>query len=696
MSVLDQPIQFLKGAGPRRAEQLGRLGIATLGDLLAHYPRDYVDRTQLTKLADVRAGQHVNAIVEVVAVGVRPTRRRLTNFHAVLQDDTGRIEAVWFNQPYLKNYVKVGATLMVSGEVTRFGSLQLKSPDYELVTAEDQGLYRTGRIVPTYPLTAGLNQRMVRQLVRTALKLLDESGESADAAVDLIPEAVRVTRDLMPAREAQREVHFPSSRESLRRARRRITFEELFVYQLLIARRRHLAAEIPGIAYEARGTLSREVARSLPFELTNAQKKALIEIRDDMRRARPMNRLLMGEVGSGKTLVALLTACLALEEDFQVAFLAPTEILAEQHLRSLRAFIGDRDVTVHVLTGKSRAAARRTVAYAAKAGDPAIFVGTHALLEEAVEFSNLGLVVVDEQHRFGVKQRAQLKAKGGYPDVLVMTATPIPRTLAMTLYGDLDISVLDELPRGRGETVTRVTRDANREKVYDLIRREVAAGHRAYVVYPLVEESEASDLRAATEMADQLDLHPALQGCTVGLLHGKMKAEKKADVMLAFREGRCHVLVTTTVVEVGVDVPEATVMVVEHPDRYGLSQLHQLRGRIGRGAARSYFILLAPRDLSREALRRLRVLESTKSGFRVAEADLKLRGPGDFMGTRQHGLPDLELADFEADRDLLVAARDDAHALVREDPDLRAPELQFLRRQLIAKYGDRATFYHVA
>jgi ATP-dependent DNA helicase RecG len=535
-----------------------------------------------------------------------------------------------------------------------------------------------------------VSQRLMRSLVHQALDRCQES------IAEHLPASILAERSLVPLSEALQEIHFPASWSGKDRARRRIVYDEFFLYQLLVARRRTVSEGLPGIAFAARGELSRRVARALPFDLTAAQKRALVQIRDDMRKPRPMNRLLMGEVGSGKTLVAALACCLAIEDGYQAAFLAPTEILAEQHFASLRRFLPEELVNVHLLTGRMTPRARRPVLAAAAAGDPAIVVGTHALFQEGVEFGKLGFVVVDEQHRFGVQERAELLAKGPHPDVLVMSATPIPRTLAMMFHGDLDISTLDELPKGRGKVTTRVTDESARESVYRFIRDEIDKGHRAYVVYPIITESEKVDLRAATEMADQLRVHPAFRGRTVGLLHGKMKGEDKSAVMLDFRAGRCHLLVTTTVVEVGVDVPEATVMVVEHPERYGLSQLHQLRGRIGRGAARSVFVLMAGPDIGSETLRRLRILESTTSGFRVAEEDLKIRGPGEVFGTRQHGMPELRLASLREDRELLEAAHRDALALVESDPELAGPDTAGLRRRLISEFGDRMGFYHVA
>ena len=623
MSKLRESVQFLKGAGPRRREQLGNIGIATIGDLLAHYPREYRDRTTLTPVGALEPGQKATSLVTVKSVSVRPTRQRRQNFFATLVDDEGdEVGAVWFNQPFLQNYVRVGATLMVSGEISRFGPLQFRNPEYDEVTAGEGDLLNMGRITPMYPLTAGINQKLMRSLVAQALEV------AADDVEDVLPPALVEELDLIPLVDALRTLHFPDSWDAIDRARRRVVFEEVFLYQLMLAARRLRTKHLPGTAFRCKGALSREVARSLPFELTQAQKRVLIEIRDDLRKPSPMNRLLMGEVGSGKTVVALLAGCQAIEEGFQVAVLAPTEILAAQHHRSLGTFLEGRfDVPVHLLMGKTGAKARQLVLSEAASGRPAFFVGTHALIQQSVDFAALGLVVVDEQHRFGVAQRAELKAKGAYPHNLIMTATPIPRTLSLMFHEDLDVSRLDELPRGRQPIRTKVVGEASREKVYAFIRTELHRQRRAYVVCPLVEESEAVDLRDATDTAARLQRHPAFAEFDVGLLHGRLKADEKAEVMERFRSGAAPLLVTTTVVEVGVDVPEATVMLVEHPDRYGLSQLHQLRGRIGRGTDPSHFVLVAERGLSSDALKRLRILESTSSGFEIAEADLEDPGP---------------------------------------------------------------------
>jgi ATP-dependent DNA helicase RecG len=692
-NALERPVQFLKGAGPRRAELLGKLGIAVVGDLLEHYPHRYVDRSRIGLLADAREGAHVTCLVEVVDVSIRPTRhRRMKNFTALLRDESGAIEAIWFNQAYLQSAVKPGARLMVSGEVGRYGGrLQLRNPEYESITDDDQAMLHTGRIVPVYPLTGGVSQRLMRSLVRQAV-------DAAEGRVEeTLPDALCRRLDLATRAEAVREIHFPLSWDAKERARRRLVYEELLIAQILISTRRRHVRSRPAIAFEAKGELARRVARRLPFELTGDQKRALVTIRDDLRAPHPMHRMVMGDVGSGKTVVAVLAGCLVIEDGYQVALLAPTELLAEQHARSMRLFLGGELVEVHLLTGSTRAKERRQILAAAAEGRPGFFLGTHAIIQDAVEFGRLGLVVIDEQHRFGVRQRAALGGKAGGadardPDVLVMTATPIPRSLYMTRHGDLDLTRIEELPAGRGAVITRIVREPKREAVYDFVRGELEAGRRAYVVCPVIEESEATDLKAAEAMAARLASHAAFRAHRVGLVHGRMSSAEKAETMSAFRSGEIHVLVTTTVVEVGVDVPEATVMLVEHPERYGLSQLHQLRGRVGRGGDRSVFVLMAGRDVSREAYERLQVLVATRSGFEVAEKDLELRGPGDVIGTRQHGAPALQLL-HPGEHDALVrTARDDANALLDRDPELMGgPAERALRGRVISRFGEEAS-----
>jgi ATP-dependent DNA helicase RecG len=538
-----------------------------------------------------------------------------------------------------------------------------------------------GRIVPVYGLTEGLPQRPMRVLLHTAVEL------AAAEAPEPLPEAVRLRHELPAAAEAYRAIHFPETAEDAEAARRRFVFEDFLLLQVGLALRRRREALRPGHVIAPPGRLVERLLAALPFALTAAQRRVWEEIRADLARPAPMNRLLQGDVGSGKTIVAVMALLTAVEAGFQAALMAPTEILAEQHLGTVRALLEPLGVPVALLTAGQKGKVREAALAAVQGGAAPVALGTHALIEEGVAFRRLGLAVVDEQHRFGVLQRASLRAKGQHPDVLVMTATPIPRSLALTLYGDLDVSVLDELPPGRQRITTAWRTEPKRREIYEFIRGELAAGRQAYVVYPLVEESETADLKAATAMAGRLstEVFPEFR---VGLIHGRMGIEAKDTVMRAFKAGEIHVLAATTVIEVGIDVPNATVMLVEHAERFGLAQLHQLRGRVGRGSGRSYCILLASAHPSDEGRQRLEAMVETQDGFRIAEADLQIRGPGEFFGTRQAGLPEFRAANLLTDGRLLETARQEALSLIAEDPGLRRPAHRVLREALVARWQD--------
>jgi ATP-dependent DNA helicase RecG len=529
-----------------------------------------------------------------------------------------------------------------------------------------------------YGLTRGLTQRPTRSLIK---RLVDEY---AALVAEPLPESLRTRRRLPPLAAALTASHFPATEAELAAGRRRLIFDDFFLFQLGLAIRRQREGRQRGLSMNPPGSLGRRLLDALPYRLTGAQERVWREIRDDMAEPYPMNRLLQGDVGSGKTVVATLAILTALEAGYQAAFMAPTEILAEQHLMTLRTLLDPLDVEVALLTNALRGKGRERLLADAAAGTLGCVVGTHALVQESVQFKRLGLVVVDEQHRFGVAQRAMLRGKGERPDVLVMTATPIPRTLALTLYGDLDVSVLDELPPGRKPVVTVARGEGRRGQIYEFLRAEIAAGRQAYVVCPLVEESEVSDLRAATEMAERLGraVFPDLR---VGLLHGRLSFSDKERVMREFKEGHAHLLVSTTVIEVGIDVPNASVMLIEHAERFGLSQLHQLRGRVGRGPWKSYCILLSAAS-SEDAKRRISAMTETNDGFRIAEVDLAVRGPGEFFGTRQSGLPEFHVADLLRDGALLEEARRDALALVARDPELLVPEYRALRAAVLARW----------
>jgi ATP-dependent DNA helicase RecG len=659
--ALATPLQYLKGVGPRRAADLARAGLVTVEDLLYRFPIRYEDRSRLQPIASLRPGQSVAISGRILSCGLRSTRRPgFKIFEALVSDDSGSLRVSWLNQSFLRDVFVAGQHVVLFGpvEMRGHGGLQLTNPQYEIVEEEEGETIHTGRIVPVYEKAGTVTPKIQRRLVFDALQKLTPE------LPDHLPEALRVQMNLPSRYAALLAAHFPPADTSIGElnafrtpAQRRLIFEEAFLFQMgVMARRRSSAAERKPVAIVVDDRI-RESARSvLPFKLTAGQRTALKEIVDDMQRAHPMNRLLQGDVGAGKTIVALLAALVAMENGQQVAFMAPTEILAEQHYLNISRLLANSRFRVALLTGSTTTAARRAQLAEIEAGSIQLIVGTHALVQGDVTFKSLGLVVIDEQHRFGVLQRATLREKGLHPDVLVMTATPIPRTLALTLYGDLDSSVIRELPPGRLPVTTIAKPESRRDEIHDFVRRELDAGRQAYVIYPLVEESAKVDLKAATEMADHLasEIFPAYR---VGLLHGRMKADAKDRVMKAFAAGEIQILVSTTVVEVGIDVANATVMIVEHAERFGLSQLHQLRGRVGRCGHQSYCCLIYQYPLSDEARERLKAMTETTDGFVVAERDLEIRGPGDFFGTRQAGVPTFRLIDLVRDRDLLDTAQ---------------------------------------
>ena len=679
-ALLATPLQFLKGVGPRRAADLARAGLHTLDDLLHRFPTRYEDRSGFQSIAALRPGQSVSLAVRILSSGLRTTRRPgFKIFEALVGDATGSLRAVWLNQPFLRDVLAAGLQVVLFGpvEMRGHGGLQITNPQYEILEDEDGETVHTGRIVPVYEKAGSVTPKMQRRLVYDALQQLP-----ADLP-DHLPEEVRARLQLPARAAALHAAHFPPSDallEALNRfatpAQRRLIFEEAFLFQVgVLARRRAADAERKPQVVQVDDRIRESARRVLPFRLTGGQRQALKEIVDDLQRPQPMNRLLQGDVGAGKTIVALLAALVAMENDLQVALMAPTEILAEQHFLSVSRLLQQSRFRVALLTGAVPARKRREELAEIESGSIQLIVGTHALVQGDVRFQRLGLVIIDEQHRFGVLQRAALREKGLTPDVLVMTATPIPRTLALTVYGDLDVSVIRELPPGRLPVRTIAKPESRRDEIHRFVREQLEAGRQAYVIYPLVEESDKVDLRAATEMADHLaqEVFPDFR---VGLMHGRLKADGKDRVMKAFAAGELHLLVSTTVVEVGVDVPNASVMVVEHAERFGLSQLHQLRGRVGRGRHQSFCCLLYQAPLSDEARGRLQAMTETTDGFDLAERDLVLRGPGDFFGTRQAGLPTFRIVDLVRDRDLLDAAHREAAAWL----DTQAPTPALLAR----------------
>jgi len=677
---LETPLQYLKGVGPQRAALLARKGLTTVEDALFFVPLRHEDRTRLTPLRQLEPGRIQTCSGVIVGLSPPPPGRPRVPFTVMLRDESGYATAGWFNAPYLGRVLRRGQRLILHGKVARFkGAPTLQHPDYEIVESGEDERLHTGRLVPVYSTTEGLSQRPLRTLL---WRIVDQF---AAAVPEVLPEAARARRRLVLLAQAVRDIHFPETEAARAAARRRLAFDDFLYLQLGLAILRSRVTRARGIAMDPPGVLVERLRRSLPYRLTAAQERVWGEIRRDMAAPYPMHRLLQGDVGSGKTVVAALAVLAAVEAGYQAAVMAPTEILAEQHFLTFRQLLEPLGVPVTLLTSSVRAREREARRAGVASGAAACVVGTHALVQEDVEFRRLGLAVVDEQHRFGVEQRARLRAKGEAPDMLVMTATPIPRTLALALYGDLDVSVLDELPPGRRPVKTVARTESRRREIYAFLRDQVREGRQAYVVCPLVEESEAVDLKAATDMARQLqqEVFPDLR---VGLLHGRLGLEDKDAIMRRFKAGEIHVLVSTTVIEVGIDVPNASVMLVEHAERFGLSQLHQLRGRVGRGPWRSYCILLHAARLPEDARRRIDAMVETNDGFRIAEVDLQLRGPGEFFGTRQSGLPRFRVADLLRDAAVLEEARAEAQVIVAEDPELRHPDHQGLRQGLLRRW----------
>jgi ATP-dependent DNA helicase RecG len=699
------PLQYLTGIGPARAAALAEVGVRTVRDLLMFAPKGYLDRRTVLPLRQTRlllAGEEgvpdqVTVIVQVRSMQLLEMRNGRKRLIMRVYDATGEATLVFFQaaQYFIKAF-QMGDLLAVSGAPEIFnGALQWTHPEMEKIEEEEAGLIHSGRIIPQYRQTAkmksaGLTSRSMRTLMQTTLEAYGE-----DELKETLNDQLLREHDLMPLSHAIREMHFPSDERSLDRALHRLKFEELFFFELGLAYRKEVTlSEVPGIPFDVHSNLARQLLDSLGFQLTGAQRRALKEILGDMGASKAMNRLLQGDVGSGKTIVALLAMMVAVDNGYQCAFMAPTEILAEQHTQTLKRFLEGLPVKIVQLLGGQKKRMREEILYDMRNGIAHIVVGTHALFQEEVEYQNLGLVVIDEQHRFGVEQRAMLRNKGRRPDTLIMTATPIPRTLTMTLYGDLDVSIIDELPANRKQIRTAIRFESGIEDVWNFVRAEVESGRQAYVVYPLVEKSEKLEAKSAVEHFDFLKeaVFPDLR---LGLLHGQMFWYEKEEAMREFLDRKIDVLIATTVIEVGIDVPNASVMVVENAERFGLSQLHQLRGRVGRGAEQSYCILLTKdhfryhlrpglsqneqRQERKATIRRLQAMVDTTDGFRISEIDLELRGPGDFLGTRQSGLPDFKQANLVTDGPIVAEARVAAFAVIEEDPELVLPKNQSMK-----------------
>ena len=680
-------VQTAHGVGPRKAELLARKGLFTIEDLLYFLPRRYEDRRTICRITELMPGSRQTVSGKITHADMRVYGKRRI-FEVSVDDGHGVLKAKWFKgrESFLRGTFALGRRIILTGEISRLPfEKEMIHPDYEILDDNEDQLLNFKRIVPIYSETEGLRQKTLRRIMWQVVR------DYAHLLRNPVPDEISRKHRLMDTQEALRQVHFPDAnqeiqayQESRSDAHRTLIYREFFYFQLGLALRRSGRIIEQGISFKIGGGLRKRFYEVLPFTLTAAQQRVIAEIDRDMVSVRSMNRLLQGDVGSGKTVVSMVAMINACENGYQSALMAPTEILAAQHYRKLKKWSEKIGLKIELLTGSTTTAERTTLLSRLSSGEIDIVIGTHALIQEGIVFQKLGLVVIDEQHRFGVMQRAALREKGIVPDLLVMTATPIPRTLAMTVYGDLDISIIDEMPPGKKMIQTKVFFEPQRDRVYEIIRREVRKGNQVFIVYPLVEESADLDLRDATRMAEHLQ-QEIFPDCHIGLVHGRMKAVEKERIMADFTDKKIQILVTTTIIEVGIDIPEASVMVIENAERFGLSQLHQLRGRVGRSDIPSYCILVAQRNGSGDALKRLRVMEATNDGFRIAEEDLSIRGPGEFMGTRQSGLPDFRIGNIIRDGRILSDAKADAFSLVEEDPCLERPEHCQLREALLRR-----------
>jgi ATP-dependent DNA helicase RecG len=673
---LEAPLTAIAGIGPKSAKTLERLGLRSLGDLLWHLPRRYDDYSKLKTISRLWYGEDVTIIATVDEIHMRPTRGgRVKLVEAVVSDGTGALRVTWFNQPWIVDRLRPGRAVVMAGRVEQYlGRLTMNSPEWEPI--ERQQLH-TNRIVPVYPLTAGVTAKWLRRVISSVV------GRMAPRMPDPLPESIRSEAGLMALGPALQQVHFPDSWEQLEKAQHRLSFDEMFLLQLGVLRQKREWTALSTLPLPSDDAWAARFTAALPFPLTEAQTKALSDVRADLGRDRPMNRLLQGDVGSGKTVISAAAIGIAVANGAQAALMAPTSILAEQHYQTMLGLLpgaaGIPRERTRLLLGATPSAEKEEIRRSLADGSLAVIVGTHALLEDPVSFSNLGVAVIDEQHRFGVEQRARLREKGGNPHLLVMTATPIPRSLALTLYGDLDLTVMDEMPPGRQPIETRVLQPVERSRAYSFIYSQVRAGRQAFIIYPLVEGSEKVEAKAAVEEHERLhkEVFPDLR---VGLLHGRMRPEEKDEVMGQFRRGELDILISTSVVEVGVDVPNATVILIEGANRFGLAQLHQFRGRVGRGPEPS-FCLLVPDTQDEAENARLKAMEATIDGFKLAELDLEQRGPGEFLGSRQSGFADLRMARL-TDVRLIEKARRHADRLFQADPELSAPDHQLLVQEM--------------
>jgi len=681
-------IRYLKGIGPKKAALFQKLGIYTIEDLLYYFPRRYQDRSSFTTISQLKEDQIQTVKAVILAKGGRNSFRRkgFSITEVAVADASGRISCVWFNQPYLKDYFKVGQSLVLYGKIERYGNqLQMSSPEFEIVIEEEGGSLNTGGIIPVYSLPEGLTQRAFRNLVKNCL------DQYLPSLKDFLPYDIRLRNKLLNLAQSLINIHFPVELELQKQAYQRLAFEEFFLFQIPLALRKLKRREKTGIAHKVDGGLAETFVDALPFKFTSYQEKVIAEIKADMAKPTVMQRLLQGDVGSGKTVVAAVASLFAVQGGYQVAFMVPTEILAQQHYEKIRSQLSrlrshNRKIKLGFLAGCLSNKEKQTLYQEAKEGKIDIVIGTHALIQSDIVFKNLGLVVIDEQHKFGVGQRALLSGKGLNPDILIMTATPIPRTLAITIYGDLDVSVIEGLPPGRKPIKTVHFNQEEKEKAYLIAREQLLRRNQVYIVYPVIEESYALDIAGATKMYNQLK-EGEFKEFKLGLIHGRLKEDEQNLVMERFKQKALDILVSTTILEVGIDIPSATCMIIEYAERFGLSQLHQLRGRVGRGAEESYCLLIS-RAQTEEAKRRLQAMVEYGDGFKIAEEDLRIRGPGEFFGERQHGLAELKIANPLTQMQLLKKAREEAIRLVNNEPCLSGRQSLLLKAKLMQRFPE--------
>jgi ATP-dependent DNA helicase RecG len=688
VKTLDTSIRYLKGIGPKKASSFSEVGINSIEDLLYFFPRRYEDRTKFTSISSLKEGDNQTIKATVIARGEKRSwkKRRFNILEVVVGDNTGKIFCVWFNQGYLKEYFKIDATLILFGKIERYaGRLQMNSPEFEIVSqAADESL-NIGRIVPIYSLPQGLTQRNLRQIIKNAL------DQYLPQINDTLPYDIRSRNNLLNLAKSLINIHFPDNPDMQKQAYERLAFEEFFLFQLPLVLRKIKRKEKRGIAHKLDGKLADSFISSLPFELTSSQERVLQEIKLDMAKPQAMQRLLQGDVGSGKTVVATVAGMIAIQGGYQVAFMVPTEILATQHYNKISSEFVVRSselkqVKVGLLTSSANKKEKERINKDIEHGKIDLIIGTHALLEEGVRFKNLGLVVIDEQHKFGVGQRALLPQKGANPDVLIMTATPIPRTLAITLYGDLDISIIKELPPGRLPVKTLYIKEDEKPKAFTIAKHEIRQGRQVYIIYPVIEESYSLDIAGAKKMYGELK-SGEFKEFNLGLIHGRLKQKEQDEIMQKFKNNEINILISTTVLEVGIDIPNATCMIIEHAERFGLSQLHQLRGRVGRGAHESFCILVS--DVTTlDGQKRIEAMVRFSDGFRIAEQDLKIRGPGEFFGSRQHGLTELKIGNPLTQMQLLKRAREEAIKLLNIDIRLEFRQHVVLKEKLLQRFPE--------